>query len=261
MQGLGNDFIVVDEIGLLFSTSLTWTPALAQKVCDRRWGVGADQVLLLRMPQNLADVRMEIWNADGSGAEMCGNGIRAVALYLSQYSKIKKKEYLVETLAGVKTVQIRGNQVRVDMGQPVFGSSFQDQGETFFEVSMGNPHAVAFVQSVAEFPVESRGPSIECHSRFPKRTNVEFVEVIDLHSIQVRVWERGAGITLACGTGACAAAVISLANNHVKGPVDVHLPGGVLKISWDGPGHSVRMEGPAQEVFQGKLILEESFFS
>jgi diaminopimelate epimerase len=266
MHGLGNDFIVIDDIGTKYSTSIPMTPSLARRLCDRRFGVGADQLLWLRRAQDVAfDVRMEILNADGSGAEMCGNGIRAVGLYLDRYYGQRKAEYRVETLAGVKTVQVQGTHVTVDMGQPRLGAGFQSQGEAltlegrefrFFEVDMGNPHAVFFVEDVAQFPVEKMGPQIETLPRFPQRTNVEFVEILDSQTIRVRVWERGAGITLACGTGACAAAVASLVNEKVRRPLDVQLPGGSLRISWEGEGQSVMMEGPAQEVFKGMFLLD-----
>jgi len=264
MQGLGNDFIVIDDIGPKPATQTPLTADFARKICDRRFGVGADQILWLRKPQNPStDVRMEILNADGSEAEMCGNGIRAVALYLNQHGINKKLEYGVETLAGLLTVRIQGQEVLVDMGKPGLGAGFSQEGEPiqiqgkefrFYEVSMGNPHAVFFVKNVAEFPVEELGPIVEKHPRFPKRTNVEFVEVQNPNSIQVRVWERGAGITLACGTGACAAAVASLATGKTQGVVDVHLPGGKLRISWAGNMNPVMMEGPAQEVFRGVFL-------
>lgn len=267
MHGLGNDFVVIDEL----STSIPITPLLAQKICDRRFGVGADQLLWLRKAHDSRlDVRMEILNADGSIAEMCGNGIRAIALYLNQHSATKKADYRIETLAGEKTVKIQGSLVSVDMGEPILGAGFQNQGEPlrlegnefrFFEVSLGNPHAVFFHRSgqpSVESLVKQFGRQIEVLPRFPNRTNVEFVEIIDPHSIRVRVWERGAGITLACGTGACAAAVASLATGRVEGVVEVDLPGGRLRIAWEGVGKSVIMEGPAQEVFQGTYFVEST---
>jgi diaminopimelate epimerase len=272
MHGLGNDFIVIEDIE---GSECLWTPYRVQRLCDRRFGIGADQILLLKKPQNaLLDIRMEILNADGSIAEMCGNGIRAVALYLSRRRGAENSgnsaRYQIETLAGVKSVEIQGSEVCVDMGSPQLGLSFQTGGERieigdqpyeFFEVHVGNPHAVFFVKNVLDFPLEIVGPQIENHPRFPKRTNVEFVEVIGEHAIQVRVWERGAGITLACGTGACAAAVASLGTGRVTTQavahggghwIDVQLPGGGLKISWKNePEVSIRMLGPAVEVYSG----------
>ncbi|MEO5971438.1 MAG: diaminopimelate epimerase [Bdellovibrionia bacterium] len=290
MQGLGNDFIVIDDLGTQPTTSGDLTPEVAKKICDRRFGVGADQILWLRKVESSrarSDLRMEILNADGSVAEMCGNGIRAVALYLNRHLFKDKTEFNIETLAGIKTVQVKGNSVLVDMGIPTLGSKILMGGELlltdellstgellltsqlnskgkllpttdfeFFEVNVGNPHAVIFVDEVKAFLVKKWGPLIEKHPRFPNRTNVEFVEVKSPHAIQVRVWERGAGITLACGTGACAAAVASLTTGKVQNPVEVQLPGGNLKITWAGAGSSVMMEGPAEEVFTGKIKIE-----
>lgn len=266
MHGLGNDFVVIDDLGLKPSTSGIITSEQAKKICDRRFGIGADQILWLKPPlKNSFDARMEVLNADGSVAEMCGNGIRAVGLYLNEQTQKKKSEYRIETLAGSKLVKIREDQVLVDMGRPHLGTSFATDGEWlevdgdeihFYEVDMGNPHAVIFVQNFLQLPVEKWGPALETHPRFPKRTNVEFVVVRSSSMIEVKIWERGAGMTLACGTGACAAAVASLATGKTRGPVQVHLPGGKLKIGWEGPETSVLMEGPAQKVFQGTLFLD-----
>lgn len=264
MQGIGNDFVVIDDLGKPAHSPITTKAATA--ICDRRFGVGADQILWLKDAEDrAAHARMEILNADGSSAEMCGNGIRAVGIYLHRYGpKAGLAQYKVETLAGMKTVDVKGDQVRVDMGVPTLGGGFPKEGEAlevegraqrFFEVNVGNPHAVLFVDRVKEHPVEALGPKIENHGRFPKRTNVEFVEVEGPDAIRVRVWERGAGITLACGTGACASAVASIASGRVKSPVSVHLPGGTLKISWEGQGKPVMMEGPAEEVFRGEYVL------
>jgi diaminopimelate epimerase len=270
MQGLGNDFVVIDDLKLQSAHSSSIDSKLAVKICDRRFGVGADQILWLRLPKDLsADARMEILNADGSIAEMCGNGIRAVALYLDQKKGMKRQlSYRIETLAGMKTVAVHGDQVTVDMGSPALGGGFDassdGQGEEieilgqklkFFEVSMGNPHAVFFVQDFSTYPVEKFGPLIEAHPRFPRRTNVEFVRVLGSNAIEVQVWERGAGITLACGTGACASAVASLATGRVRGEVEVHLPGGNLQIHWLNAGESVMMKGPAVEVFRGEICF------
>lgn len=261
MQGLGNDFVVVDE--LFDPRPKALNPVLAQAICDRRFGVGADQILWLKKPhQSDLDARMEILNADGSTAEMCGNGIRAVAVYLRNHGSTTKLNYSIETLAGVMQVSFHGDQVEVDMGRPELGGGFTSEGESlsiegqvfrFFEVSMGNPHAVLFTHSVEEVELEKWGPRIETHPRFPKKTNVEFVQVIDSNTIQVRVWERGAGVTLACGTGACASAVASLKLGNVQNPVLVKLPGGDLKISWSGA--SVKMTGPAKEVYSGSYLI------
>lgn len=272
MQGLGNDFVVIDDLNLPSGQSSSLNRELAVKLCDRRFGVGADQILWLRLPKVLsADARMEIINADGSVAEMCGNGIRAVALYLDQKMGVKRQlSYRIETLAGMKTVAVQGDQVTVDMGSPGLGGGFGSSSDRpgageeieilgqklrFYEVSMGNPHAVFFVQDFSTYPIDKFGPLIETHPRFPRRTNVEFVRVQGPKVIEVQVWERGAGITLACGTGACASAVASLATERVQGEVEVELPGGKLHISWAGPGESVRMKGPAVEVFRGEICF------
>ena len=278
MQGLGNDFIVIDDIGKVQAIGRRpeVTPELARKICDRRFGVGADQVLWLRPAHSREmDARMEILNADGSIAEMCGNGIRAIGLYLAKHGPIPNRViYSIETLAGIKTVQIHGDEVTVDMGAPKLAGGFESTvsgpgsnvwrgpGEKlevagrvleFFEVDMGNPHAVVFVEDVAAVALEEIGPKFEVHSRFPARTNVEFVQVLGPDQIRVRVWERGAGVTLACGTGACASAVAALATGRVQGEVKVDLPGGQLKIVWPGPAQSVVMAGPAAEVFRGEF--------
>jgi diaminopimelate epimerase len=265
MHGLGNDFVLIDALTPF--TSHILNPELARRICDRRFGVGADQVLWLKPAQagNGADARMEIFNANGSMAEMCGNGIRALVLYLFRYGpKPGQHSYLIETLAGIKKVQIHGELISVDMGIPVLGGGFLKEGEViqvagrqvrFYEVNLGNPHAVIFADRLDVVQLEQLGPAIETHLRFPHRTNVEFVQVLNASEIRVRVWERGAGATLACGTGACASAVASLATSQVKGDVQVHLPGGTLQIRWPGVGSSVVMTGPAQEVFRGEFIL------
>ncbi|MCM2322707.1 MAG: diaminopimelate epimerase [Oligoflexia bacterium] len=282
MHGVGNDFVVIDDLAARIpGTALPITPEFARHACDRRFGIGADQLLWLRRPLNSgAHARMEILNADGSVAEMCGNGIRAVALYLdrkfsagqpsgSAPSDPRSAEVRIETLAGLKSVWVDGELATVDMGSPILGGGFPGIGEgllirgrelRFFEINVGNPHAVIFVDDVQAFPVADLGPQVEVNPRFPNRTNVEFVQVLEHQLrpkgsvIQVRVWERGAGITLACGTGACAAAVTALASGRVgPGPVEVRLPGGNLKIQWAGTGQPVTMTGPAVEVFRGEI--------
>jgi diaminopimelate epimerase len=267
MHGLGNDFVVIDD---LQGAKSDLTTDLARKICDRRFGIGADQILWLRHPQvteTQADARMEILNSDGSVAEMCGNGIRAVALYLYDSGpKPRQKDYLIETLAGLKKVTITGRDVAVDMGAPGLYPKSKEgevievtegrisQRFTFHEVSMGNPHAVIFSDNVEKIALEEIGPLLENHPRFPKKTNVEFVQVISSSEIRVRVWERGAGITLACGTGACASATAALYTGRVKGQVKVGLPGGALLIDWAGEGQPLIMQGPATEVFRGEYL-------
>lgn len=272
MEGLGNDFIVVDE----FTKPVSWgnrlSSGLAQKLCDRRFGIGADQILWLKKPLTPevgVQVRMEILNADGSIAEMCGNGIRAVALYLNRHSEVSQNQYSIETLAGRMDVQLVQDEVLVNMGPPRLGKgALSKQGEEievdgkifrFYEVSMGNPHAVIFVdESPTESFTQKWGSLLEIHPRFPKRTNVEFVFVSGSQKAQVRVWERGAGLTLACGTGACAVAVACYLTGKADStlPLDIFLPGGKLQLSWNKGDSGVMMQGPAREVFQGVYFLD-----
>lgn len=279
MHGLGNDFVILDEVtgsdrdlrGVLPKK----LPAeLSRKISDRRFGVGCDQILRLVAPHDAtkAQVRMEILNPDASEAEMCGNGIRAAALYLSRYDQKYSSpgsELRIETLAGLQVVKIEGDrgdgqQIRVDMGKAQVTPTLEkinisvDSEKISFEfreVSMGNPHAVILVSDVSSVPLEVWGPLLENHPRFPKRTNVEFVQVLSRSKIALRVWERGAGATLACGTGACAAMVAAKASGVIESLAQVHLPGGVLKIEWSSPTSSVIMTGPAEEVYLGQFTV------
>ncbi len=265
MHGLGNDFVVLDEFAGFSDEPVFIDSKVAAALAHRQFGIGCDQLLLIgpsRHPE--AQARMEIWNPDGSRAEMCGNGIRAVALYLHDHGPDSLKgrlSYAMETGAGVLTVSIQGRQVRVNMGAPKFLAGQSERLETsggsfeFWEVSMGNPHAVIFVSKAEEVLLESWGPVIETHPRFEKRTNVEFVEVVSSSEIRVRVWERGAGPTLACGTGACASAVAAVLSGQTGRKVEAHLPGGTLVLEWDGkPASPVWMTGPAVEVFRGQTL-------
>ena len=289
MHGLGNDFILIDcmrpESGTIGSADF---PALAQKLCHRRFGIGADQLLLL-YPSRIADFRMGILNADGSEVEMCGNGIRCLAKYVWDRGLSDKKAIEVETLAGIIRPERINGLIRVDMGEPILEpekipvdipeqsrvSSRQSElhpgaknprpiidyplkaGDREFRitcVSMGNPHAVIVTYGLSEFPVAYYGPAIEHHPLFPKRTNVEFIEVLNRSEIRMRVWERGAGETMACGTGACAAAVAAHLQGLTERNVTIHLSGGDLFIDWDKGAH-VYMTGPADEVFRGTINL------
>ncbi len=271
MHGLGNDFVVIDDL----KTKTLLTPRLARQICDRHFGIGADQILWLKKPRlySEADARMEILNADGTPAEMCGNGIRAVALYLAKKwgLKFSSTSFLqIETLAGLIKMQLHSpTQVRVNMGVPVLNGSsekpIQVKGKSFpfYRVHVGNPHCVIFTQKLDKIPIGEWGPHIENHRRFPRGVNVEWVEVLNPHEIRVRVWERGAGATLACGSGACAAAVAALASGKIKpssrsGSVFVHLPGGKLKIEWAQSGHPVYMVGGATHVFAGQYSIAQS---
>lgn len=269
MHGLGNDFVVIDAR----KKAIPNLRRKAQLICDRRFGIGCDQLLIIT-PSRKADVRMLILNADGSEAEMCGNGIRCFAKYLwdRKDPKIrKKKELAVETLAGViRPRVVSDNLVRVDMGEPVLDAALiptrfegrvidrqiEVDGGSYrvTAVSMGNPHCVIFTDSVDAVPLEVEGPPLERNPDFPKRTNVEFVEVVGKGRVKVRVWERGSGATLACGTGACAVAVASALNGKTGRKVRVDLPGGALKIEWGKDNH-VYMTGPATEVFSGIMEI------
>jgi len=275
MHGLGNDFVVIgalDELPLLEGK----LGEFARFVCDRHFGVGADGVIWV-LPSRVADFKMRIFNPDGSEAEMCGNGIRCAAKWFYDRDYAKGNTVQVETLAGVKTVwvQAEGGEavaVTVDMGEPVFeqslvpaslcegreaiGVPLEVEGVGTFTasaVSMGNPHCVIFVNDVEDFPVETVGPKIEHHPAFPKRTNVEFVQVLSRNEMKVRVWERGAGLTLACGTGACASLAVAVKTGKTERKATVHLPGGALTIEWRDDGR-VYMTGPAVEVFRGELV-------
>jgi len=260
MHGLGNDFIIVNCL----EHEMENPGETAKKVCKRRFGIGADGLILV-MPSDKADYMMRVFNADGSEAEMCGNGIRCFAKYLKDRD-MAGKAMAVETLAGIIKPEITDKGVRVDMGKarlkreeiPMEGPSgkvvdedFNVLGKTFKVtcVSMGNPHCVIFVEDVENFEVEKYGQAIEKDKRFPKKTNVEFVEVKDSGHIKVRVFERGVGETLACGTGACASAVAGVLNKKTGKEVTVELPGGKLFIDYKD---NVYMTGPAEEVCEGE---------
>lgn len=272
MHGAGNDFIVVD--GTEESIPEEQLPAIARGACDRHLGIGADGLILV-LPSRTANFRMRIINSDGSEAEMCGNGIRCFAKYLFDRKMHRDVVLTVETLAGVKTLKLNAaggkvSTVRVDMGKPVLErSAIPMKGPESDRViaeplkvagkkleltclSMGNPHCVTFVDRTDDFPIDKIGPQIENHPTFPQRTNVEFIQVLNDKEIKMRVWERGCGETLACGTGACAAAVASMLNDKVERKVTVHLLGGDLFIEWLGDDR-VHMTGPAEEVFEGKV--------
>lgn len=268
-HGLGNDFVIVD-LRRAENRGVEIDAALARFLCDRRLGVGADQLLVLREPRTTAAVvRMDVWNTDGSRAEMCGNGIRAIALELGDAAPVGRA-VRVETDAGLKQIErLADGRIRVNMGAPQIGAHGEDlvwpvdskrgagrlPAIHFTEVSMGNPHAVIFVEDVNLIPLEEWGRAVEVHARFPKRTNVEFVQMVSPARALVRVWERGAGATLACGTGACAVGVATAITARAGSgvPIEVVLPGGTLTIEWAGAGQPVWMTGPAVRVFTGRL--------
>ncbi|MEJ2183707.1 MAG: diaminopimelate epimerase [Nitrospirota bacterium] len=266
MQALGNDFVLLDRRG----QETGGLGELARRLCRRRFGVGADQMLVLVDPGR-GDFGMRIFNADGSEVEMCGNGIRCLARYIWDRGLSAKSVLEIETPAGIIRPERTGDLVRVDMGQPVlegrdipvahdgrvvdYPLSLDGRSLPITCVSMGNPHAVVFVQDVAAYPVNTVGPRVENHPFFPGRTNVEFVEVVNSEEIRMRVWERGAGETMACGTGASASAVASALRGLTGRKVTVHLAGGDLLIEWHAEGR-VFMTGPAEEVFQGDITDE-----
>lgn len=268
MQGTGNDFVLIDALspeiaGVDFSR-------IASKLCDRKYGIGADQLLLL-LPSKKADFRMAIFNPDASQVEMCGNGIRCLARYIWDKGYSKNGTLEIETLAGIRKPERRGELVRVDMGVPrleaseipvrlegrVIDHPLKVKDKTFAMtcVSMGNPHAVIFVDEVENFPVALYGPEIENHQLFPERTNVEFIKVVSRKEIKMRVWERGTGETLACGTGACAAAVAACMKKLTESDVKVKLTGGELIIEWGGEGKRLYMTGPAEYSFTGEIEI------
>jgi diaminopimelate epimerase len=273
MHGAGNDFVVLDGL----RDPLPPLEPLAARLCDRHFGVGADQLLVVR-PSRAADFRMEIYNADGSQVEMCANGIRAFFLYLREHGHTRAEQVRVETLGGIVTPRAAGpGRVTVDMGRPIFEPEkipttlgpgpgpllelpLDVDGERLrvSSVSMGNPHAVLFVDDPARAPVETLGPRIERHPAFPNRVNVEFAAVVSRRRLRQRTWERGTGETLACGSGACAVAVVSMLRGLVERTVTVELRGGELEIAWPDDAAAIAMTGPAAEVFTGRIRIEES---
>ena len=262
MHGIGNDYVYVN----CFEESIKNPAEVSKFVSDRHFGIGSDGLILIS-PSAKADFRMNIYNADGSQAEMCGNGIRCVAKYVYDYGLTDKTEISVETLAGIKYLKLQVENgkvatVEVNMGAPILEPKkipVAVERKTYHMtcVSMGNPHAIIFMDNVKELDIEAIGPYFENHPVFPKRTNTEFVEVLDKNTVNMRVWERGSDETLACGTGACATTVACILNNKTEDEVTVHLLGGDLKIRWDRKENLVYMTGPATVVFDGEITLPE----
>lgn len=270
MQGLGNDFVVIDAT----CHPVELDPGQLHHLADRRFGVGCDQILLVEPPRLPGtDFHYRIFNADGSEVEQCGNGARCFARFVRDHGLTGKDLIPVGTAGGPILLQVLDDgQVQVEMGAPSLEPAdlpfeaevratthtlvMDDSEEVALSaVSMGNPHAVLLLDQVADAPVEILGSRIEHHPRFPQRVNVGFMAVRNRHEIDLRVWERGVGETLACGTGACAAVVAGRLRGLLEGPVTVHLPGGDLVISWEGEGQPVCMTGPATEVFEGDIAL------
>ena len=271
MHGLGNDYVYMDAI----NQKIEKRSELAKFVSDRHFGIGSDGLILI-CPSEKADFRMQMFNQDGSEAEMCGNGIRCVGKFVYDKGLTNKEPITVETLAGIKTLVMTAKNgkietARVDMGKPILEPEKipvisdenpvknlkLNEGEkefTFTCVSMGNPHAVTFIkEDVNKFDICKYGAKLEINNVFPKKANIEFINVIDNKTLKMRVWERGAGETLACGTGACASVVAAILNGYTKRDVTVHLLGGDLKIKWKENDNHVYMTGPATTVFEGKI--------
>lgn len=269
MHGLGNDFVVLDGVRQQVSLS----PEQLVYLADRHFGVGCDQILLVEKPsQPGIDFRYRIFNADGGEVEQCGNGARCFVRFVHDQGLTDKRQIRVETLKGIIEPRLEADgNVTVDMGEPRFLPAeipfladddviihLLDVADETLEttvVSMGNPHAVQVVDNVETHPVEQHGPLIERHQRFPKRVNAGFMQIVDRHAIKLRVYERGSGETLACGTGACAAAVAGIRRGLLDSPVRVTTRGGDLNIAWGGPGRPVLMTGPAVTVFTGEIEL------
>lgn len=273
-HGLGNDFILIDNRS---DSEPVITPEQAVQLCDRHFGIGADGVIFALPSENNTDYTMRIFNSDGSEPEMCGNGIRCLAAFLAELEGDSRQsnQYRIHTLAGVITPELMSDgQVKVDMGIPrllageipttlcpadekVINQPLEVAGKTWDVtcVSMGNPHCITFVEDVAAIPLENIGPQFEHHAVFPQRTNTEFIQVVRRDYLKMRVWERGAGITLACGTGACASLVAGVLTERCDRTAIVELPGGCLQIAWSEIDQRIYMTGPAEQVFQGKLKI------
>jgi diaminopimelate epimerase len=276
MEGLGNDFILLDDRDGKIKKFMAY-PQLAEQLCSRHFGIGADGILLM-LDSSTLDMKFHIYNSDGSQAQMCGNGIRCFAKYLYENRIITQKRIRVETEAGkvIPEVILDGKgqvtSVRVDMGEPVLlckDIPFEGEHEMAIEerlivgkqkyevsvVSMGNPHAVIFVDDVEEIDIRGIGSAIENHKRFPEKTNVEFIEVLSDTRLKMKVWERGAGITLACGTGACAALVAAHLTGKAQSNAQINLDGGDLDIFWDKETNHIFKTGPATNVFEGRIRI------
>lgn len=274
MQGLGNDYVYIDAI----NQNIEKESSLAQFVSNRHFGIGSDGLILI-CKSEVADFKMRMFNSDGSEAEMCGNGIRCVGKFVYDKGLTNKTTVKIETLAGIKTLVLnikngKVETVRVDMGEPILEANkipvisekkpvkdleleAEEQKFKFTCVSMGNPHAITIVENTKEFDVEKYGKVLEVNRAFPKRANIEFAQIIDKENIKMRVWERGAGETLACGTGACATTVACNLNGLTNRKVNIELLGGTLNIEWNENDNHVYMTGPAVTVFEGNLYEEE----
>lgn len=272
MHGIGNDYVYVN----CFKEKIDNPSEVSRLVSDRHFGIGSDGLILIK-PSEAADFTMDMYNSDGSRGEMCGNGIRCVAKYVYDYGLTDKTDISIETLAGIKQLKLtvldgRVKLVKVNMGSPelkpehipvalegdsVIARPVSINGTEYKItcVSMGNPHAVVFIDDVKNLEIEKLGPAFENHESFPNRINTEFVKVLDKKTLEMRVWERGSAETLACGTGACAAAVAAILNGYTEDEVTIRLLGGDLKIFWDRKENNIYMTGTAEVVFEGEIIL------
>ena len=277
MEGLGNDYVYVD----CTKQDIENASNLAKIISDRHFGVGSDGLILIKSSKK-ADFRMQMFNSDGTEAEMCGNGIRCVGKYVYDKGLTDKTTLKIETLAGIKVLNLnvedgKVKTVKVDMGEPILdyklipakdGKVYKSRdGIKFYKVniniegdlkeltcvSMGNPHGIDFANNIEKLKIEKFGPIIEVDEHFPNKVNAEFIEILDKHNIKMRVWERGAGETLACGTGACASVVASFLNGYTERNVTVELLGGKLEIEWNKEDNHVYMTGPAETVFEGNF--------
>lgn len=279
MQGIGNDYVYVN----CFEETVDNPGEVAKRVSDRHFGIGSDGLILIK-PSKVADFEMDMYNSDGSRGAMCGNGIRCVAKYVYDYGLTDKTSISIDTASGIKYLDLtiedgKAVQIRVNMGAPILEAEqipilkehLSDEADTsktsviaqpllvdgktylITGVSMGNPHAVTYIEDVKGLDIEKIGPKFEHHPCFPDRVNTEFVRVLDRKTVEMRVWERGAGETMACGTGACAVAVASILNGYTEDEVTVKLLGGDLKIYWDRKENLVYMTGPAEVVFEGTI--------
>ena len=273
MQGLGNDYVYIDAINQKIENE----SSLAQFVSNRHFGIGSDGLILI-CKSDIADFKMRMFNSDGSEAEMCGNGIRCVGKFVYDNKLTTKTNLKIETLAGIKklilnTKDDKVETVKVDMGEPILEPKdipvivkekpvknlkiiVDERNFKFSCVSMGNPHAITIIDDIQNFNVEKYGKKIEIDKVFPNKTNVEFIQLIDRNNIKMRVWERGAGETLACGTGACASVVACVLNELTSRKVNVELLGGTLKIEWNEEDNHIYMTGPAVTVFEGNFEKE-----
>lgn len=259
MQGTGNDYVYIN----CFEEKVDRPGELAVKVSDRHFGIGSDGLILI-CPSETADCRMQMFNADGSESEMCGNGIRCVGKFVYDHRIVEKKEFDVETKAGIKHLKVtdeggKAVLITVDMGIPEVTGDVPEpividgKPYEFIGISMGNPHAIYYMDEIDGLDLEAMGPAFETHERFPERTNSEFIQVVDRSHIRMRVWERGSGETWACGTGATASAVASVLSGRTDETVEVELKGGRLSITWDRESGHVYMTGPAVEVYNGEF--------